>query len=99
MSIKRLIRRQKSTNNITQGALSMKKLMLILALAFAVIAAQIVIAQDKPAEQKVEKVEKAEKKPAKKSKKNKKPSRKAKKSAKKAEVKKTEAPAAQPEAK
>jgi Ni/Co efflux regulator RcnB len=88
--------RQKQT---TQGVISMKKLLLILALAFAVVATQVVIAQDKPAEQKVEKVEKAEKKPAKMVKKTKKPVRKAKKAAKKAEVKKAEMQEAKPEAK
>jgi hypothetical protein len=64
----------------------MKKLMLILTLAFAIIAVQTVFAQEPAAEKKPEtvKVEKPAKKAAKKAKKS---AKRAKKSAKKAEKK------------
>jgi hypothetical protein len=72
----------------------MKKLMLIFVLALSVIASQVVFAQEKPAEQKVEKAEKKaeakEKKAEKKEKKAKRAAKKAAKEAKKDEVKKEE---------
>jgi len=68
----------------------MKKLMLILTLAFAIIAAQTVYAQETAVEKKPEttKVEKAAKKSAKKAKKSAKKAKKAAKKVEKKEVKK-----------